>query len=713
VTILDRQQGALEAPAPVGRPAVSTIVPFAGGAPEARALLAMLARLRLRPGDELIVVDNSLEGVVPATGAARVIRAGRMRSSYYARNAGAEAATADWLLFLDADCVAPPDLLDRYFADPPADGDGAVAGEVLGLPSQTALAARYARSRRHLVQRDILERPAYRPMAVTANLLVRREAFEAVGGFHEGIRSGGDADFSWRLQDAGFAIAHRPDAAVGHRHRESLRGLLRQAARIGAGRAWAGRRHPAFRYPNPLRALARSAAGVAWWTARGRLERARFKALDGLWVAAESGGYLLPNAARRPARAELAVLVDTFPAMTETFVAAEVGALRRAGREVAVEALARPERPLRGAAREVPVSWWEDDGIAQKLTALAWLAGRHPLRVVADLAARRRWHREEEVWPLRALAPCARRLARGGATHLHAHFASQAALSAVRLGRLLGLPYSVTVHAYDAFRSPANLSEKLNRAAFATSVCDYTVRHLREETGATVHEVGMGIDTERFRRRTPPPGGRTVAAVGRLVEKKGFADLIRACALLEGTDGVRSPTDGDRSATDGDRSSPGPRPLDRVLIAGDGPLAAELRALAQRLGVAHRVRFLGALEHDGVRDLLERCDLLAMPSVVASDGDRDSLPVVVEEAMALELPVVATSVGGLPEVVRPEWGRVVEPGAPGELAVAIADVLARPPAERAAMGAAARAWIREHRDVDREAAKLAALIAAS
>jgi colanic acid/amylovoran biosynthesis glycosyltransferase len=259
------------------------------------------------------------------------------------------------------------------------------------------------------------------------------------------------------------------------------------------------------------------------------------------------------------------------------------------------------------------------------------------------------------------------------------------------MGRLLGVPFSVTAHAYDIYLQPANLREKLERAAFATSGCQYTVRHLRATVApaaaARIHEQVMGVDGQAFRRTRPHPDGRHVVAVGRLVEKKGFVHLVDAVALL----GQRAP-------------------LDRVTIAGEGPLRGALEARVRELGLDGVVQLPGALVPAEVRELLERADLLAMPSVVARDGDRDSMPVVVKEALAMELPVVASDEVGLPELVRPAFGRLVPPGDPAALAAAIEELLALPAEERAAMGRAGRAHVLEHCDVDRETAKLATLI---
>lgn len=396
--------------------------------------------------------------------------------------------------------------------------------------------------------------------------------------------------------------------------------------------------------------------------------------------------------AGRPAkRSNLLVLTDAYPMLSETFVSAEVAALRRLGHRVRVEAMARPAAPERAASLRDDVRYLTEEPLGRRIRDLGWVAARHPLRALADLASRRRWRREEEVLPLRSIAPAARRLAREGDRHVHVHFAAGAALSALRLSRLTGVPYSLTAHAYDIYQRPRNLVEKLEASLFATSGCDYTVADLRRLLSSSaaprVHKIVMGVDGRRFRRRSAYGGGRVVCAVGRLIEKKGFVHLLEATALLTGE-----------------------ARLDRLEIVGDGPLRASLRARAGELGLHGTVRWLGARESEGVREVLEGADLLVMPCVVARDGDRDSMPVVVKEAMAMEVPVVASDEVGLPELVRPPWGRLAPPGDAAALARAIRDVLSRPREERIAMGRAGRAWVLEHCDVERETAVLSRLM---
>ena len=284
------------------RPPVSIIVPFHGDEAAASETMRALHELSLRPGDELLVADNTPEGVL-AERHAEGFRTVVTRQPYSARNEAAARARNDWLLFTDADCRPRPDLLDAYFEPPPGDREGALAGEIVAADPESrppTLAERYAADRRLLSSALFLAHP-YRPMGVTANLLVRRAAFQAVDGFAEGIRSGGDADLCWRLQDAGWAIAHRPAAIVAHEHRTTVRALLRQSARTAAGTRWLEARHPGFHAnAGGARRAARAVAGMAGWPLRGRPERGAFKAIELLVIATEHLGRLAGNA--RPTR---------------------------------------------------------------------------------------------------------------------------------------------------------------------------------------------------------------------------------------------------------------------------------------------------------------------------------------------------------------------------------------------------------------------------
>jgi mycofactocin glycosyltransferase len=287
----------------VNRPPVSVVVPFRGGPDAGDRLRTALDPLELADDDELIVADNSDDGAATGrlAGIARVIPATGERSSYHARNVGARAAANDWILFVDADCEPRPDLLGRYFSEPIPDDCALVAGGIVGLEEQRSLLARYTRDRRFydgergLGADGALEGGA----APTGNLLVRREAFEELGGFEEGIRSAGDFDLCWRAQAAGWRLLRRPAASVAHRHREDLASFLSMVARYGSGAAWINRRYPgaAPRW-GLIPGLTGSARDVAVNLARRRPTEALYRGIDALGLLAYTVGYARGNEKR-------------------------------------------------------------------------------------------------------------------------------------------------------------------------------------------------------------------------------------------------------------------------------------------------------------------------------------------------------------------------------------------------------------------------------
>jgi mycofactocin glycosyltransferase len=280
-----------------GRPPVSIVVPFAGDRGDAERLGRALAALELRDGDEIIVGDNSLGGVAAGVfdGRAEMVRAVGERSSYHARNAGAARATREWILFMDADCDPDPVLIDAYFSQPVGERVAALAGPILHAAGQRSLAARYARARNFVV---IPEDPGAIPTAPTGNLLVRRETFERLGGFVEGIRSGGDVDFCRRLQEAGWTLELRPAATVAHPHRETVREYLRIVARYAAGARWLDERYPGIAPRWPLwPEVGRALRDTARHWARGDADEAVHRLLDGLSLAAHNAGYRSGNRA--------------------------------------------------------------------------------------------------------------------------------------------------------------------------------------------------------------------------------------------------------------------------------------------------------------------------------------------------------------------------------------------------------------------------------
>jgi glycosyltransferase involved in cell wall biosynthesis len=267
----------------MARPAVDVVVPFCGRASALQQLQARLERLRRGPGDTLLIVDNTprRDGTDRARtmqhtrDAIPVLRDARRRTPGYARNRGAAVGNAEWLVFLDADTNPGEDLLDRYFEPEPGDATGLIGGGIRDEPvaGNGRPAARYQYMRAAMSQ-DQTFRLGPWGFPVTANVAVRRAAFERVGGFREDIRAAEDADLTFRLRADGWRVERRDDAVVTHRSRQTLRAFVVQQALHAAGGAWLDRHYPGSTPP-------RSGRGVNW----GRVREAS----EGLIAAARSG----------------------------------------------------------------------------------------------------------------------------------------------------------------------------------------------------------------------------------------------------------------------------------------------------------------------------------------------------------------------------------------------------------------------------------------
>lgn len=414
-------------------------MPFAGTRTAAREAIEALGALDTRPGDELIFVDNSGTvgpGEVPPE--ITLLAAPGERSPAHARNVGAAHARNDWILFLDADTRPLPGLLAAFWTGDVSDHIGAVAGEIVPAADAVTLTARYGAARSFLSQ-DAHRQHPFRPRAAAANLLVRRAAFEQVGGFYEGVRAAEDTDFTWRLQDAGWGLELQSRARVEHRYRSGLRELRRQWRGYAAGRAWLARRYEGFA-PEPAlrRALRRARPRAQRPQLRRPAARAgadpggdrRFLALDALLSLEELAGLTLSNRPAGPRRrppAAVVLVADRFPAQGDPLVE-----LAESLDRVRVEALGRPATPDLDAVRRLPIDYLEDDGYLYRAGLTLLLALRHPVRCLADVL-----RREPGAPALRNLAPAVRRLERDPAARLQVLGPGAGAL-AERLARLSG-----------------------------------------------------------------------------------------------------------------------------------------------------------------------------------------------------------------------------------------------------------------------------------
>lgn len=338
---------------------------------------------------------------------------------------------------------------------------------------------------------------------------------------------------------------------------------------------------------------------------------------------------------------------------SQTFVVNEIAELRRQGLAVDVLSVERGDVVVDDATYLVDLA----PGRGTLVRAHLGAARRRPVGylrfLVRALAMRREMGTRPEQVPWLVLPLVAATLQQRGTRALHAHFAWSGAAAADLLAALTGLPWSVTLHAKDIFSKQRHLQRKLADADHLVTVCRYNEQWMREHVGLTrpVAQVVCGVEAPPV--PWPREGAADVVAVGRLVPKKGFDTLLRAAALLRET-----------------------RPGLTVDVVGDGPGRAQLEALVDELGLHGAVRLLGARPHEESLARIAGARVFCLPCRIAPDGDRDSMPVVIKEAMVRGVPVVSTDVVAVPEMLDDGCGLMVAPDDPRALAEALGHVLA-------------------------------------
>lgn len=355
----------------------------------------------------------------------------------------------------------------------------------------------------------------------------------------------------------------------------------------------------------------------------------------------------------------LVYVLGRFPSVSETFILREMKALEERGLRLSLLSLEPGDETVHAEARGLaertvyrprPLSL--RSLLAQPLALLLRPVGY----LSALLFALRAGARAPVAIPelLRGLLAagffaCALRGRR--VRHVHAHFASMPATVGVLLAHMLDTTFSFAAHARDLFTGESLLLErKLREAEFVTVCTRYGMDYLRRQHPVAVGErlnlIYHGVDIVEL---MPLPGELAdpplILSVGRLVEKKGFPILLRAAAILRsrGTDF-------------------------ELHIVGDGPEADELQALARGLGLGDCTHFRGEMPHEQLIPLFARATLFVLASVVAGDGDRDGLPNVFVEALALGVPAVGTKVSAISEIIEHEQtGLLAQPGDPEDL----------------------------------------------
>jgi glycosyltransferase involved in cell wall biosynthesis len=359
---------------------------------------------------------------------------------------------------------------------------------------------------------------------------------------------------------------------------------------------------------------------------------------------------------------EVAYLLERFPSFGQTFCYREVAELERQGVKVHVYSIRRPV--------DEPKQDWDE----QLVRRVHYLPEENALVREVDRAVREgrvssatrealeKWGRQSDFLRLYQAVYVGLRLQESGLRRVHAHFAGMAARTAFWIHQFFGIPYSFTAHANDIFAPRdfvISLAKLLADAAAIVTVSDYAAEFLRNrfpDAAAKVHRIYNGVDLARFHPVDFGSGIPGIVSIGRLIGKKGFADLISACRLLK------------------------PRGRDFVCeIIGEGPLEPALQAQIVRDGLEGCVKLVGPQTQSQISLRLAHATIFVLPCTREEGGGMDNLPTVIMEAMAAGLPVISTRLAGVPEMVEQDFnGLLVPEHEPGAVAAAIEYLIANP-----------------------------------
>ncbi len=343
---------------------------------------------------------------------------------------------------------------------------------------------------------------------------------------------------------------------------------------------------------------------------------------------------------------QFAYLFERFPSFGQTFCYREVAELARQGVTPPIFSIRKP--------KDEPSQDW-DKRVVERVHHLpeekelldeVRRASQKQKITREVIAALDEWGRRTDFLRLYQAVYIGLRLQRMGITHVHAHFAGMAARTAFWIQKFFGISFTFTAHANDIF-APRDFEVGLDKlvgvARAVVTETDYAKEFLQErfpERADRIHRIYNGLNLAEFRRADFSSVPPLVVAVGRLIDKKGFADLIQAC----------------RSLVERGKSF-------RCQIIGEGPLEKKLHEQIDKLELDSCVELPGPKRQYEIKKYLAAGTVFVLPSVIDPEGGMDNLPTVIMEAMATGLPVISTAIGGIPEMlVENETGFLVGPG---------------------------------------------------
>ncbi|MGM3304807.1 glycosyltransferase family 4 protein [Anabaena sp. WFMT] len=398
-------------------------------------------------------------------------------------------------------------------------------------------------------------------------------------------------------------------------------------------------------------------------------------------------------------------VLKRYPRYSETFVVNEILAHEAAGLNIEIFALRPPsDTHFQNIISQVrsPVNYIKkpiQGRVSESLNSLAptaasyfWAELQEANKVIPDFWSKLTVAEGEQASTVYQAAWLAREAKLKGITHLHAHFGSVATSVARLASHFTGIPYTFTAHAKDIFHESvefADMERKLQDAATVVTVSDYNLNYLQKTYPTAAQQIKRiynGLDLRQLQYSSPANRPPLIISVGRLVEKKGLSILIDACAILK-----------QRNCEF------------QCQIVGTGSLEPALKQQIQDLELQSFIEIIGPRPQNDVFQLVQQAAVFAAPYVIGKDGNRDGLPTVLLEAIALGTPCVSTDVTGIPEVVRHgETGLIVPQHHPEKLAFSLQELLTDS-ALRVKLSIQARQLIESEFDIYRNTAVLRGL----
>lgn len=406
---------------------------------------------------------------------------------------------------------------------------------------------------------------------------------------------------------------------------------------------------------------------------------------------------------------KIGYVLKRYPRYSETFVVNEILAHEAMGLDIDIFAL-RPTcdshfqniiAKVRASVTHIrkPVQGRKSDSLNSLSPTPAsyfWAELQEVALVIPDFWGKLGYAAGERASVIYQAAWLAREVRLRKITHLHAHFGSVATSVARLAAHFADVPYTFTAHAKDIFHDSVifeDMTRKIRDSAGVVTVSDYNRRYLQQVYGDvadSVKRIYNGLDLTQFTYSSPEQRPPLILTVGRLVEKKGLSILIDACALLreKGCDF-------------------------QCQIVGVGELADNLTAQIERLGLSDKVCLVGARPQNEVFKLMQQAAVFAAPYIIGKDGNRDALPTVLLETMALGTPAVGTDVTGIPELIRhQQTGLIVLQNNAEALAAALQKMLENP-SLRVKFATEARKLMESEFDIHHNAAALRQLFQSS